>query len=66
MTTMNMVRDTYTTERFHPITGEKVECRVYLNYFGRGKDGFKFKGDRILYSAEELELLAPNNLNKVE
>jgi len=55
-----MTRDTYTTERFHPITGEKVECRVFLNYYGVGKDGFKFKGDQILYSAEELEALFPS------
>lgn len=54
------VKDTYTTERFHPLTGEKAECRVYLNYYGVGKDGFKFKGVQILYSAEELEALLPS------
>lgn len=56
-----MIQNTYTTELFHPITGEKVECRVFLNYYGIRKDGYKFKGDRILYSSDELEALVPNN-----
>ncbi len=53
-------KDTYTTQRFHPITGQQVECRAFLNYYGVGKDGFKFKGDQILYSAEELDALLPS------
>jgi hypothetical protein len=55
-----MTQETYTTERFHPITGEKVECRVFLNYYGIGKDGFKFKGDQVFYSSDELEALLPS------
>ena len=61
-----MAGDTYTTERFHPLTGTKIECRVFLNYYGIGKDGYKFKGDSLLYTVDELELLAPNNSNRVE
>lgn len=52
-----MAQDTYTTERFHPITGEKTECRVFLNFFGVGEDGYRFKDEQIFYSAEELNAL---------
>lgn len=56
-----MAQDTYTTEIFHPITGEQTECRIFLNYFGSGEDGYQFKGERVMYSKEELELLSPND-----
>ncbi len=55
-----MSNDTYTTKRFHPITGYQTECRVFLNYYGTGKDGYRFKGDRIMYTKEELEALQPD------
>lgn len=54
-----MSNDTYTTKLFHPITGHQTECRVFLNYFGTGKDGYRFKGDSLTYTKDELDALTP-------
>jgi hypothetical protein len=54
-----MAQETYTTKRFHPVTLEQIECRVFLNYYGTGQDGYRFKGDSVMYSKEELDAMAP-------
>lgn len=56
-----MAQETYTTQRFHPVTGQQVECRVFLNYFGKGHDGYKFKGESVMYSQEELDAMTPGS-----
>lgn len=56
-----MAQDTYTTKRFHPVTGQLVECRVFLNFFGKGSDAYRFKGENVMYSQEELEAMTPSS-----
>lgn len=54
-----MAQDTYTTKRFHPITLVQTECRVFLNFYGPGQDAFRFKGDQVMYTKEEMEAMTP-------
>jgi len=56
-----MAQETLTTKLFHPITGQQTECLVFLNYFGKGSDGYRFKVERVMYSKEELDALTPQN-----
>lgn len=54
-----MSQETYTTKRFHPVTGKQTECMVFLSYFSKGQDGYKFKGEHVMYSQEELDAMTP-------
>lgn len=56
-----MAQETYTTKRFHPVSGKQTECRVFLNYFGKGQDGYRFKGEQVMYSREELDAMTPSS-----
>lgn len=56
-----MSQDTYTTQRFHPVTGKQTPCRVFLNYFGIGSDAYRFKGEHVMYSHDELVAMMPDN-----
>lgn len=56
-----MAQDTYTTKRFHPITRKQIECRVFLNFYGPGQDAYRFIGDQVMYTKEEMEALEPQN-----
>ena len=56
-----MSQDTYTSQRLHPVTGKQTPCRVFLNYFGHGSDGYRFKGEHMMYSQDELVAMMPDN-----
>ena len=50
---------TYTTKRFHPKTGLQTECRVFLNFFGVGQDGYVFAGEKTVHTQEEMDQNIP-------
>lgn len=51
--------DVITTEKIHPITGKMKKCQVFLGYFGKGQDAYRFEGEKVVYSQEELDALTP-------
>lgn len=57
-----MGQDTYTIEKYNPMNGRRIPCRVFLNFYGLGKDGYRFAGDSSMYSAEELDAMTPKSV----
>lgn len=51
--------DIITVEKQHPVSGKRVKCQVFLNNFGPGSDGYRFQGERVMYTKEELDALLP-------
>lgn len=47
------------TDIIHPITGKKTRCVVLDDYFGKERYGYRFQGERQVYSEEELDALTP-------
>jgi len=46
-------------ELTHTSTGERRMCIVIEDYFGKGKYGYRFHDERVVYTRAELELLQP-------
>ena len=51
--------DTITVDKIHPVSGKMRKCMVFLNYFGSGEDAFRFEGEKVIYTKDELELMTP-------
>lgn len=49
----------FATKRIHPVTGKEKNCIAIDNYYGRHKYGYRFDGEKTVYSEEELQALAP-------
>lgn len=49
----------FATVRVHPVTGKEKTCVVLDDYYGKGQHGYRFDGERITYSEEELRALEP-------
>lgn len=49
----------FATKRVHPVTGKMKPCIALDDYFGRHKYGYRFEGEKEVYSEEELQALAP-------
>jgi len=52
--------DVITVEKTHPVTGKRKKCQVFLNQFGRDNHGYRFEGERVMYTQEELDLMTPH------
>lgn len=53
--------DVATGTKIHPITGKITECLIFVNHYGPGDNGYKFKNENIMYSQSELDLMTPPN-----
>ena len=50
---------TFATERVHPVTGKKKRCIAMDDYYGPRKYGYRFEGEKTVYSEDELLALTP-------
>lgn len=51
--------DVATSKKIHPITGKSTEVLIFINHYGPGQNGYKFKNETIMYSEEELQAMTP-------
>lgn len=52
--------DVVTSKKIHPITGRMTEVLIFLNHYGPNQNGYKFKGEKVLYSDDELLAMTPS------
>lgn len=49
----------FATKRVHPVTGKEKACIAMDDYFGKHQYGYRFEGEKTVYSEEELQALTP-------